>query len=227
MTKTAKTALSAGLLLLVVAVALVSAAPAYARSCAQKVIDDWWDDNVVQGVYPLSCYRQALKSLPDDLDGYSSAREDIERALAKAIQDQVDGGPDATTTSAASPPPSSGDDEPTDPAAPPPDEPTTTGVEGAETSFGADENPDEAAPGSGSDSSGSAPPPDGGGDSGGPANEALDDLRPDSPDGLPLPILIVSGLAILLLAAGSAGVVSRRLQARKAGAERPPRRPGL
>lgn len=61
-----------------------------------------------------------------------------------------------------------------------------------------------------------------------PANEAVqrdpdrtlftkgfDKLGPDNADSVPLPLLILAGLSLLLIAAGAAGLVSRRLKARK------------
>ena len=51
-------------------------------------------------------------------------------------------------------------------------------------------------------------------------NSALDALGPESADSAPIPLLILAGLALLLVAAGAAGVLTRRLQARRA--TRPP-----
>jgi hypothetical protein len=53
-------------------------------SCARTLLADWADGRI-DGTYPLSCYRQALKSLPADLEVYSSAPEDIESALRNRI----------------------------------------------------------------------------------------------------------------------------------------------
>ena len=66
--------------------ALAMAAPAAAESCGQKVIDDWYADGVVNKVYALHCYRDALKLLPDDVQTYSSAPDDINRALVAEIR---------------------------------------------------------------------------------------------------------------------------------------------
>jgi len=46
--------------------------------------------------------------------------------------------------------------------------------------------------------------------------EALDKLGSRNVDTVPLPLLIMAGLSLLLIAAGAAGLVSRRLRARKA-----------
>jgi hypothetical protein len=45
--------------------------------------------------------------------------------------------------------------------------------------------------------------------------KSLNKLGPDNADSVPLPLLILGGLALLLIAAGAAGLVSRRLKARK------------
>jgi hypothetical protein len=55
--------------------------------------------------------------------------------------------------------------------------------------------------------------PDGGG---GPLGDVLG-AGTDSADSIPLPLIILGGLATLLMAAGAAGLLSRKLQARRAG----------
>jgi hypothetical protein len=45
--------------------------------------------------------------------------------------------------------------------------------------------------------------------------EALDKLGSRNADAVPLPLLIMAGLSLLLIAAGAAGLVSRRLRARR------------
>jgi hypothetical protein len=51
---------------------------------------------------------------------------------------------------------------------------------------------------------------------------ALDALGPESADSAPIPLLILAGLALLLVAAGAAGLLTRRLQARRARTGGPP-----
>jgi hypothetical protein len=46
--------------------------------------------------------------------------------------------------------------------------------------------------------------------------QAFDKLGSRNADTVPLPLLILAGLSLLLIAAGAAGLVSRRLRARKA-----------
>ena len=75
--------------LAIVAATLTAALPAEASStdaCAQRVIRDWYDGGRVDGVYPLRCYRAAIRALPEDVLQYSDARIEIERALAYAAR---------------------------------------------------------------------------------------------------------------------------------------------
>ncbi len=51
-----------------------------ARTCATRLLDDWRDGRIDQ-TYPVSCYRQALARLPEDVEVYSTAQTDITRAL--------------------------------------------------------------------------------------------------------------------------------------------------
>ena len=79
--------------LAVVAASLTAALPAEASStdaCAQRVIRDWYDGGRVDGVYPLRCYRAAIRALPEDVLQYSDARIEIERALAFAARGDRD-----------------------------------------------------------------------------------------------------------------------------------------
>ncbi|HEY6069068.1 MAG TPA: hypothetical protein VIU81_10255 [Gaiellaceae bacterium] len=60
---------------------LVTAGPAAAApNCASRVLKDWQDGRL-DGTYPVPCYRQALAQLPEDVRVYSSAQNDITRAL--------------------------------------------------------------------------------------------------------------------------------------------------
>src|SRR4029078_8286798 len=79
--------------LAVVAASLTAALPAEASStdaCAQRVIRDWYDGGRGDGVYPLRCYRAAIRALPEDVLQYSDARIEIERALAFAARGDRD-----------------------------------------------------------------------------------------------------------------------------------------
>jgi hypothetical protein len=66
------------------AAALTAPAGANAASCWQRVLDDWRDGHF-DHVYPVHCYRDALKNLPEDLRVYGTAESDIQTALTRAL----------------------------------------------------------------------------------------------------------------------------------------------
>jgi hypothetical protein len=172
-------------LLATLATVLVAAAPAAAaKSCGEQVIDDWYDDGRVDRTYALHCYDDAIEALPRDVRDYSSAREDIQRALQARIRGEP--APPATTD----PSPGDGDGpssptDPDDPTATTPDDPTETDTTGSS--------------GSGDDGGAEAAPPTG----------------TESASSVPLPLLVLAGLALLLVLGGAAGYLARRLQARR------------
>ena len=67
-----------------VTVLSVAAPAGAAPSCGRAVIDDWYDNGRVDGTYALNCYDEAIEILPRDVRDYSSAKEDIQRALQAA-----------------------------------------------------------------------------------------------------------------------------------------------
>jgi hypothetical protein len=74
---------------LLVAVLLVgSVRPAGAAvPCWKTLLTDWYDGRI-DNTYPIHCYTDALKHLRPDILIYSSAHDDIERALQSAIERQ-------------------------------------------------------------------------------------------------------------------------------------------
>jgi hypothetical protein len=54
-----------------------------------------------------------------------------------------------------------------------------------------------------------------GGSPGGPINVLLAKAGPSSADSVPIPLLVLAGLALMLVAAGAVGVFSRKLSARR------------
>ena len=156
------------------AAVLLAAAPASAApSCGRQVIDDWYDNGRVDRTYPLHCYDDAIEALPPDVRDYSSAKEDIQRALQARMRNEP--APPATGD------PSPGGGTSTTPAKPPKNQTTT------DESDPKNENPPEAA---------------------GPVDS-------DSASSVPIPLLVLAGLALLLIAGGSAGYFVRRYQGRK------------
>lgn len=146
-------------------------------ACWKVLINDWYDGRI-DGIYPIHCYRDALKHLPSDVDTYSSARDDIQQALQKRIT-QNHNGNTSTTTTGGSGPSSSG-----------PNTPGGSGPSGPNTSPG-----NESA--------------------NGPINDAINAGKPGSADSLPVPLLVLGGVALALMAAGAAGFLARRTRLRK------------
>ena len=49
--------------------------------CVEAVMLDWANDGRIDRAYPATCYYAAIDSLPEDLRVYSSAQDDLRRAL--------------------------------------------------------------------------------------------------------------------------------------------------
>jgi len=52
--------------------------------CWKRLLNDLYD-GTINNVYPIACYHSAINHLPLDVQEYSNARNDIEKALAQAI----------------------------------------------------------------------------------------------------------------------------------------------
>ena len=63
----------------IVVAAALSGPAAGATDCSRLLSD--WEDGRIDRTYPVQCYRQALASLPEDLQVYSTAESDLTRAL--------------------------------------------------------------------------------------------------------------------------------------------------
>ncbi|MGB2875991.1 MAG: hypothetical protein WBB76_11035 [Gaiellaceae bacterium] len=66
-----------------------------ATPCWKQVLNDWSNGRGI-GVYPLHCYRDAIRNLPEDLRDYSSAADDINAALQAQIAKRETRSPQAT-----------------------------------------------------------------------------------------------------------------------------------
>ena len=71
--------------LLPVLLALVHPAVGTAAPCWERVIHDWRANGRIDHTYPIECYRSANANLPEDLRQYSTAPEDIQRAMLHAV----------------------------------------------------------------------------------------------------------------------------------------------
>jgi len=140
------------------------------NTCWNTVVNDWVVNQPnLKGSYPIPCYTQAIQHLSDypDIKQYSSAIDDIHRALLAAIHDQRGGG--GPNDSGTNPPIGGG------------------GIGGG-------------AGGGGGTPSGNR----------GLFHRLASDLGPSNAQSIPLPLLVLGGLALLLLAASGAGYLRRR-----------------
>jgi len=167
----------------------VSAAPASAKGkppCWKTLINDWYDGRI-DGTYPIHCYREALQHLPTDVDTYSSARDDIKQALQKRI------------TQGANP---------------------STQTTGGSSSGGG------TGPGGGSGGGSNGGNSSGGGTSGGtqggggkstsgPVQDVFDATKPGNADSVPVPLIVLGAVALVLIVAGAAGFLTRRMRTRR------------
>jgi hypothetical protein len=172
--------LKASLLATLVCAAFVGSAvrPAVADAktpCWKALLNDWYDGRI-DNTYPVHCYREALQHLPSDVQTYSSAHDDILRALQSAIAKQRQAHKPVSSDTLLPPQTSNG---------------TTTGKTDTSTSG----QPGRQA---------------GGGLAG--------QVSSDNPSSVPTVLYILGGLALLLVAAGAAGLIAKRVQARRKGA---------
>ena len=182
----------------VLATAGIGAGTAAAKqpSCAKQVVNDWYDNGRVDNkIYSLACYRDAIKSLPVDVIDYSNAKEEIGRALAYAIKGKPDPGPTTTTTTG------------TGTTATTTTRTTTTATTTTGTGTGTGKT------GTGTTGTGTTGTGKTGTGKTSTATEATVDTS--GPSSVPIPLIVLGGLAVLLLAAGSAGYLARRANAGK------------
>jgi hypothetical protein len=185
--------LKASLLATLVCAAFVGSAvrPAVAQAktpCWKALLNDWYDGRI-DNTYPVHCYREALRHLPSDVQTYSSAHDDILRALQSAIAKQRQAHKPVGSNTLLPPQ-------------------TTTGSSGKGGSSGNGSGPG----GGNTDTSTSGQPGRQG--NGGLAGQ----VSSDNPSSVPTVLYVLGGLALLLVAAGAAGLIAKRVQARRKGA---------
>src|SRR6478672_10074307 len=154
-----------------------TAQPAQARSlstCSKALVHDWLVDGRVDRTYPVHCYREALKTIPEDQLVYGTLRDDLNRALANTIREH-----------------------------------------------NGHVNKDTPVPGFGAGGGGT------GGGSGGVFHWLAHTLGPNTANSVPVPLLVLGGLAIALMAAAGISFFARRMQARRAAVDPPPAGPSF
>jgi hypothetical protein len=177
-----KTTLVSSVLLALVLLVGSARPAAAATPCWKSLLNEWYSGRI-QHVYPLHCYQDALKHLPSDVSTYSSARDDIQRALQSARAAARGSGQKVTGNTLV--------------------KPATVKVHGPTTTGPTVTVPEQSRK----------------------KNKGLaglaDKFDPGSPSALPIPLLVLAGLALLLVAAGAAGMVVKRLQERGPGGPPP------
>jgi hypothetical protein len=89
-------------LLLIVAAACAAILPSVGAAatsprCGAAVLKDW-SDGKLDRTYPVRCYQDALDRMPEDMRSYTSAPDDIQRALlARLRQGRTNGSGDRQT----------------------------------------------------------------------------------------------------------------------------------
>lgn len=187
----------------------LSAGPANAAApCWKKVLNDWFVDGRIDGTYPIVCYTEAQQHIGDDAKTYSSFGDVARRALLAAIRGDRPNGPGGGGFTGGSSGGGGG---------------RTTGGGGASAGGGRASGGGSRASGGGGGAStpsargGRIRPPGGGASpkKGGPVTRAIEWLGPSNAESIPLPLLVLAGIALLLLAAAAASFLARRIQARR------------
>jgi hypothetical protein len=74
------------LLIVAAAAAALACAPAAgAANCGTFVLKDWADGKLDRA-YPVKCYQDALDAMPEDMRSYTTAPDDIKRALLARLR---------------------------------------------------------------------------------------------------------------------------------------------
>ena len=167
---------------LVAGVGAAAAAPAASlqptNQCWKDVVNDWLHNQPnLKGTYAIPCYTQAIQHLSayPDVAGYSSASDDIHRALLAVIHQEGRGG---------------GGSGPT-PSTPGPQNDRGGGTSSHKSLW----------------------------------TRLTDRLAPGNAQSVPLPLIVLAGLALLLLLAAAATWFARRMQTRRVTPATAPARP--
>jgi hypothetical protein len=182
---------------LYLAAATAASAASAASACADDVIGDWADNGTVDGTYPAQCYWQAIAQLPEDLLSYSSAADDISRALQQALLAEGDG--QSSEDQGVSPSAGAGDSGAGDSGAGSSTEPDQSDGAGTAPSPGENESPELASPPEAQ------------------AAAAAPELGDPAGSALPWPVVVVLVLFGIAVASAMTVLVVRALRERRAG----------
>jgi hypothetical protein len=166
------------------------------------VLDDWYDDGEVATTYAIHCYREAIADLPEDVQSYSSAEEDISAAMLKAIAAKERENNDGTATNARNSSGLGGNASGGDGSG------GSNGGRGPDNIAGTPDDVED--PGGKMESRSGADA-----NQSGPVTQAMDKIGPSSADSFPLALVIVGLLGLLLLVAGGASFLKQRVRGRR------------
>jgi hypothetical protein len=134
--------------------------------CWQLVLNDEYDGHI-DGTYPVHCYKEAIRHLPEDSVIYGAARDDLIRAMSQAIASLKAKGVRVTDNTML------------------PAEDGSRGLQGHKRKKGF-------------------------------LAAIADKIGPGNASSIPLPLLILAGLGLLLVAAAGASFAARWIAARRA-----------
>jgi hypothetical protein len=170
--------------LAVAAFAPFAAAPGGAAvPCRDRIYNDWYHDGKIATSYPIACYRDAFKKVPTDAREYSSLADDIRSAMQAALAKEHG----RKTV------------------------PTQVGTGGAAKSPRSESSSKTPKPRVKPRAPKSAPHD--------PSPEQVNTTLPTTVaasattgrgSGVPVPLLVLGGLALLLTAVGAAGLIAKR-----------------
>ena len=160
------------------AAATFGVSTAHASACSNALIHDWYVDGRIDRTYPIHCYREALRDIPEDQIVYGTLRDDLNRALQNVIRKH------------------NGDVTPMTPV------PPGGGGGGNDSGDGTSGKHDE-----------------------GFFHWLATKIGPSTANSVPVPLLVLGGLALALMAAAAVSFFARRYQAKKAAPDPPPSGP--
>jgi hypothetical protein len=180
-----------GLLTLGTAAAIFGAAspPATAAkepACWKVLLNDWYD-GTIDGSYSLRCYRDLLDRLQGDtfVQGYTSALDDINRAYQQR-RSQLASGPALDQSEKFG-------GDPATPRRPGGGSATDTRLVGHDRWYPALRGGNDPAP----------------------RPSGFSTVLRDGATSIPIPLIVLAGIAVLLMAAGAATLIARRTQGKK------------
>jgi hypothetical protein len=160
------------------AAATFGVSTAHASACSNALIHDWYVDGRIDRTYPIHCYREALRDIPEDQIVYGTLRDDLNRALQNVIRKH------------------NGNVTPMTPV------PPGGGGGGNDSGDGTSGKHDE-----------------------GFFHWLATKIGPSTANSVPVPLLVLGGLAFALMAAAAVSFFARRYQAKKAAPDPPPSGP--